>query len=48
MPLRLRDHLLTGNYARRRECHLEPDWLAIYRLIDDDEVRFERMGTHAD
>ena len=48
LPPRLRDHALTGNYAGRRECHLEPDWLVIYRLIGNDEVRFERTGTHAD
>lgn len=48
LPPRLRDHALTGNYAGRRECHLEPDWLVIYLLVGDDEVRFERMGTHAD
>lgn len=27
LPPRFRDHVLTGNYAGRRECHLEPDWL---------------------
>lgn len=48
LPPRLRDHYLTGNYAGRRECHLEPDWLVIYRLIGDDEVRFERTGAHSD
>ncbi len=24
---RYRDHQLTGNFAGRRECHVEPDWL---------------------
>jgi len=48
LPPRLRDHQLTGNYVGRRECHLEPDWLVIYRFVGDNEVRFERMGTHAD
>ncbi len=48
LPPRLRDHALTDNYVGRQECHLEPDWLVIYCLIGDDEVRFERMGTHAD
>jgi mRNA interferase YafQ len=45
---RLRDQQLTGNYVGRRECHLEPDWLVIYCFIGDGEVRFERMGSHAD
>lgn len=45
--VRLKDHLLRGNFKDRRECHLEPDWLLIYRL-DGDRIIFERTGTHAD
>ena len=26
-----RDHLLTGNYKGKRECHITPDWLLIMR-----------------
>ena len=44
---RYRDHPLKGNYKNRRECHLEPDWLLIYKL-NDDEIIFERMGRHSD
>ena len=42
-----RDHALVGNYLGRRECHIEPDWLLIYKL-DNDEIIFERTGSHAD
>ena len=42
-----RDHRLVGNYAGRRDCHIESDWLLIYK-IDGDHLIFERMGTHAD
>jgi mRNA interferase YafQ len=42
-----RDHRLVGNYAGRRDCHLESDWLLIYK-IDGGRLIFERMGTHAD
>ncbi len=42
-----RDHKLTGNYKDHRECHIEPDWLLIYRLTID-EIIFERTGTHSD
>lgn len=46
---RYRDHQLIGNYEGRRECHIEPDWLLIYKLIPEEEVIiFERMGTHTD
>jgi mRNA interferase YafQ len=41
------DHKLIGNYAGRRECHIEPDWLLIYKLAGS-EIAFERTGTHAD
>ena len=41
-----RDHLLIGNFKDRRECHIEPDWLLIYRL-EGSMIVFERTGTHA-
>ena len=49
LPLaeRLRDHSLVGNWRGRRECHIEPDWLLIYKL-EDNAIIFERTGTHAD
>lgn len=47
LQARHRDHPLVGNYAGRRECHLEPDWLLIYKL-DGNDIVFERTGTHAD
>jgi mRNA interferase YafQ len=42
-----RDHALTGNWIPRRECHIEPDWLLIYK-IDGNRIIFERTGTHSD
>ena len=42
-----RDHKLIGNFVGRRECHLESDWLLIYKL-SEDRIVFERMGLHAD
>lgn len=43
------DHPLIGNYRGRRECHIESDWLLIYKLIpEDDVIIFERTGTHSD
>ncbi|MSP28523.1 MAG: type II toxin-antitoxin system YafQ family toxin [Methylococcales bacterium] len=35
---RYRDHLLIGNFANRRECHLEPDWLLIYRFENEKVI----------
>jgi len=42
-----RDHRLVGSYVGRRDCHIESDWLLIYK-IDGDRLIFERMGTHSD
>lgn len=44
-----RDHELTGNYKGFRECHLEPDWLLVYRIDGNDLILFlSRTGTHSD
>jgi len=43
-----KDHNLIGQYKGRRECHIEPDWLLVYRFIDDDKIRFERTGRHSE
>jgi len=42
-----KDHKLTGNYEGRRECHIAPDWLLLYK-IDKQTIIFERTGTHSD
>jgi len=44
-----RDHALTGNYIGFRECHIQPDWLLIYRVERDELVLIaSRTGTHSD
>jgi len=46
---RHRDHLLLGGFKDRRECHVEPDWLLIYKIDRKNEmIVFERTGSHAD
>ncbi len=47
LPLKHRDHPLKGVWKGRRDCHIEPDWILIYR-ITKDELRLERTGTHSD
>jgi mRNA interferase YafQ len=49
LEFRYQDHQLIGNYQGRRECHLESDWLLIYKVLpDQDQIIFERTGTHSD
>ena len=46
---RYKDHQLIGNYQGRRECHIESDWLLVYKqLSNEDTIIFERLGTHSD
>jgi mRNA interferase YafQ len=42
-----KDHSLIASFKVRRECHIESDWLLIYKL-SDEEIIFERTGTHSD
>jgi mRNA interferase YafQ len=43
------DHPLHGNYKGKRECHVEPDWVLVYRIDKDNrEVVFYRTGSHSD
>ena len=44
---RLRDHALTGNWGGYRDCHIQPDWLLLYRVADD-ELQLARTGSHAE
>ena len=49
LDIRHRDHALVGNWASFRECHIEPDWLLIYRIESDVLVlTLARTGTHGD
>ncbi len=49
LPIRHREHKLTGDFEGFTECHIEPDWLLLYRLnIDDNTIIFIRTGSHSD
>ena len=47
LPQKNRDHNLSGNFYGYLECHIEPDWLLIYRQ-EENELLLYRTGTHAD
>lgn len=48
LDLSYRDHNLKGNFKNRRECHVEPDWLLVYKIEGEKTIIFERTGSHAD
>jgi mRNA interferase YafQ len=41
------DHELRGHWKGYRECHLNPDWLLIYKKIGD-ELNLARLGSHTE
>ena len=41
------DHQLSGNWKGHRDCHIEPDWLLIYRISTGD-LYLERTGSHSE
>ncbi|MBK7893641.1 MAG: type II toxin-antitoxin system YafQ family toxin [Anaerolineaceae bacterium] len=42
-----RDDALIGNWKGFRECHIQPYWLLIYR-VEENELQLARTGSHAD
>ncbi|MBO6086744.1 type II toxin-antitoxin system YafQ family toxin [bacterium] len=49
LPPKYKDHALSGNYITYRECHIEPDWLLVYKIENDTlTLVLSRTGTHSD
>ena len=41
------DHQLTGSLKDYRDCHIEPDWVLVYRIYKDKLILFlTDTGTH--
>jgi mRNA interferase YafQ len=47
LPQKYKDHALIGKWVGRRDCHIEPDWILIYKKTED-ELLLERTGSHSD
>lgn len=49
LPAKYRPHMLTGNYAGIWECHIEPDWLLLWKQNDTElTLLLLETGTHSD
>jgi len=49
LPEKNRDHALTGSFVGFRECHIQPDWLLIYKVEQEIlTLTLTRTGTHSD
>jgi mRNA interferase YafQ len=49
LPSHYKPHILKGNYKGLWECHIQPDWLLIWK--QDEEIKLislTRTGTHSD
>jgi mRNA interferase YafQ len=49
LPEQYKDHQLKGEMREFRECHIEPDWLLVYRKVDSELILYATStGSHAD
>lgn len=48
LPEKNKDHPLSGNWKGYRECHIQPDWLLVYRYFDSQLIlSLTRTGSHS-
>ena len=49
LPVRCREHNLSGNYEGYIDCHVEGDLVLLYELnANEEKILFHRIGTHSD
>lgn len=51
LPESCRDHALVNsrNYKDMRECHIQPDWLLVYKIVQETLIlKLIRTGSHSD
>lgn len=47
LDAKFQDHPLSGKYAGYRECHIENDWLLVYKIYKNEITLYLfRCGTH--
>ena len=47
LPYKNKNHKLKGNLKNYWECHIDPDWLIVYKKTVS-EIIFIRTGSHSD
>ena len=47
LPDKYCDHELKGNLKGIRECHIKPDDLLLYFVIEDEVLKLVDLGSHA-
>ncbi|MCF0111908.1 MAG: type II toxin-antitoxin system YafQ family toxin [Erysipelotrichaceae bacterium] len=44
-----RNHRLNGEFGNYYECHIEPDWLLLYEISEEEAIlSLVRTGSHSD
>jgi mRNA interferase YafQ len=46
LDIKFRDHKLSGRWKDFHDCHIEPDWILIYR-VTESALYLERTGSHS-
>lgn len=46
LPRKVNDHALAGNWRGYRECHVKPDLLLVYKMLDQGELMLARLRNH--
>lgn len=47
LDIKYRNHKLLGSYVNNLELHIQPDWLLIYQIVEN-ELYLVRTGSHAE
>jgi mRNA interferase YafQ len=48
LPEHCREHELSGTYAGFTECHIQNDWILLYKFEEENIIHFSRTGSHSD
>lgn len=47
MPSKYKNHSLHGDWEGFMDCHIKPDLVLIYKIVDD-KVQLHRLSSHSE
>ena len=48
MPIKYRNHALTGDKKHLMDCHVKPDLVLLYEFEGDTDLILHRLGSHSE
>lgn len=48
MPIKYRNHVLTGDKKHLMDCHIKPDLVLLYEFEGDTDLILYRLGSHSE